>query len=108
MSFDPLAAALDWFEAYRAGKIEIILAMYAEDAVIRCGCGGMKAIAGPKGRRAYWIDRLNEYPATQLAELQPADDGALISYGVRDHVVRAILAFNARGQIALHTCGRSH
>ena len=30
MSFDPMAAAVAWFDAYRAGDIETILAMYAE------------------------------------------------------------------------------
>lgn len=34
MSIDPMAAAIDWLDAYRAGDIETILGMYAEDAVI--------------------------------------------------------------------------
>ena len=39
MSFDPMAAAVDWLDAYRAGDIEALLAMYADGAFIHCGCG---------------------------------------------------------------------
>jgi hypothetical protein len=49
MSFDPMAAAVDWLDAYRDGDIETILAMYADDAVVHCGCGGMKTISGRQG-----------------------------------------------------------
>lgn len=45
MSFDAMAAAIDWLYAYRAGDLETILGMYAEDAVIVCGCGGTKTVA---------------------------------------------------------------
>jgi ketosteroid isomerase-like protein len=34
MSFDPMAAAVDWLDAYRAGDIDAILQMHAGDAVI--------------------------------------------------------------------------
>ncbi|WP_407113136.1 nuclear transport factor 2 family protein [Bradyrhizobium sp. LMG 9283] len=60
MSFDPMAVAIDWLDAYRAGDIEAILDMYAEDAVVHCGCGGVKTISGREALRAYWLDRLRE------------------------------------------------
>ncbi|MBW5438353.1 nuclear transport factor 2 family protein [Bradyrhizobium canariense] len=104
MSFDPLAAAIDWLDAYRAGDIETILAMYAEDAVIVCGCAGTKTVAGREGRRAYWVDRLIGYPASQLDNLQQSGNGAVISYVVRESVVSAVLRFNAAGQVSSHTC----
>ncbi|WP_246741257.1 nuclear transport factor 2 family protein [Bradyrhizobium sp. 1(2017)] len=66
MSFDAMAAAVDWLDAYRAGDVENILRMYAEDAIFLCGCGGMKTITGSEGRRAYWVDRMVEYPASRL------------------------------------------
>ena len=56
MSFDPMAAAIDWLDAYRAGDIEGSLRMYADDAVVRCGCGGTKTITGKERLRAYWLD----------------------------------------------------
>ncbi|WP_244551411.1 hypothetical protein [Bradyrhizobium sp. Rc2d] len=42
-----MAAAVDWLDAYRKADIEMILRLYAEDAVIWRGCGGMKTITGP-------------------------------------------------------------
>lgn len=54
MSFDPMSAAVDWLDAYRAGDMEIILAMYAEDAVVHCGCGGIKIITSNDSLRAFW------------------------------------------------------
>nr|WP_247428963.1 hypothetical protein [Bradyrhizobium sp. 139] len=44
--------------------------MYAEDAIVHCGCGGMKTITGREGFRAYWVDRLRQYPASELDNLQ--------------------------------------
>ena len=108
MLFDPMAAAVDWLDAYRAGDIEAILEMYADDAVVHCGCGGMKTIAGRDGLRAYWVDRLKTYPASGLDNLLPTSDGAVISYGVGARgVVSATLAFDASGRIAELTCGPS-
>ena len=52
MSFDPMAAAVDWLDAYRTGDIETILAMYADDAIVHCACGGMKRISTRQGLRA--------------------------------------------------------
>jgi ketosteroid isomerase-like protein len=34
MSFDPMAAAIDWLDAYRSSDLETILKMYSDDAVI--------------------------------------------------------------------------
>jgi hypothetical protein len=107
MSFDPMAAAVDWLDAYRAGDIETILEMYAGDAVVHC-CGGMKTICGREGLRAYWVDRLKNYPASSLDDLQPTGNGTIISYVARDRVVSAILTFNASGKIAALNCGPSN
>jgi hypothetical protein len=108
MSFDPLAAAVDWLEAYRAGDIDTILRMYADDAVIQCGCGCTKTIAGKEALRAYWTDRLRRYPASELDNLRPLKDGTAISYVTRTGVVDAVLVFNAAGQIASLSCGPSN
>ena len=107
MSFDPMAAAVDWLDAYRAGNIETILGMYADDAIVHCGCDGMKTISTAEGLRAYWVDRLKNHPASRLDDLQPSEDGAAISYVSRAGVVGAILTFNASGKIASLRCGPS-
>lgn len=107
MSFDPMAAAVDWLDAYRTGDIEAILAMYAENAVVHCGCGGNKTFTGRGALRAYWIDRLRRYPASDLDNLHPANDGASISYITKTGTVSAVLAFDANGKIKTLTCGPS-
>lgn len=103
-----MSAAVDWLDAYRAGDMEIILAMYAEDAVVHCGCGGIKIITSNDSLRAFWVDRLRKHPASHLTNLQPSEDGAVISYATRNGVVSAAFTFNASGQIASHTCGPSN
>lgn len=107
MSFDPMATAVDWLDAYRAGDIDAILRMYADDAVVHCSCVGTKTITGKEGLCAYWAERLRDYPASGLDDIRPTDEGTVLSYVTRDGVVSADLTFNASGQIASLTCGPS-
>jgi uncharacterized protein with von Willebrand factor type A (vWA) domain len=88
MSFDPMAAAADWLDAYRTGGVELILGMYAEVAIVHCGCRGTKTITGKERLRAYWVERLPEHPASDLNNLQPLDGGTLIPEVSRDGGVR--------------------
>lgn len=108
MSFDPMAAAVDWLDAYRAGDIEAILEMYAENAVVQCSCSGVKTLTGREALRAYWVERLREDPASGLDNLQPSQDGAVISYITRTGVVSAVLVFDRAGKIKTLNCSPSH
>ena len=108
MSFDPMAAAVDWLDAYRAGDIDSVLEMYADQAVIHCGCGGMKTSSGQQGLRAYWLDRLAKYPASSLDNLQPSGEMVAVSYVAGDRIVTASLTFDVSGRIILHVCGPQH
>ena len=103
MKFDAMAAAVDWLDAYRFGDIEAILRMYRDDAVTECGCDGV-TIVGKDGLRAYWERRLREYPASQLDDLKPSEDGATISYLASDGLVAAILEFGSDGRIRALLC----
>lgn len=105
MSFDPMAAAVDWLDAYRAGDIEAILGMYAESATIQCSCGETRTIANAATLRLYWSDRLRHVPASELDNLEPLKEGIAISYVVTNGVVGARLTFDAAGLIVLHSCG---
>ena len=107
MSFDPMAAAIDWPDAYRASDLKSVLKMYADDATIECACGGLKTIAGKDAIRAYWVQRLKNYPASDLNDLQSSIEGATISYSAGDGFVCATLGFNANGQITRSRCGPS-
>lgn len=98
-----MAAAIDWLDAYRAGDIEAILEMYAEDAVVHCG--GVKTITSREALRAYWIDRLREHPASKLDDLNPShNDGTIISYVTTTGVMSARFAFDAAGKIKELNC----
>jgi len=105
MTFDAMAVAVDWLDAYRAADLDTILGMYADDAVVECGCDGSKVISGPEGLRAYWQRRLADYPASHLDDLQPSGDGATISYVARNGVVSATLRVNREGRITVLRCG---
>jgi ketosteroid isomerase-like protein len=83
MNFDEMAAAVDWLDAYRTGDIDAILNMFADDAVVECGCGGEMTGTGKDGIRTYWEQRLNHHPASDLDDLIPSSDGATVSYRSR-------------------------
>ncbi|KRQ93939.1 hypothetical protein [Bradyrhizobium valentinum] len=103
-TFDPMAAAIDWLDAYRAGSLSIV-DYYASDAAIECGCGGMKVLCGRAALTGYWVQRFADMPAEDLIELQTDGDGIIICYRVPDGPVHATLYFNDDGKIARSVCG---
>ncbi|QDM29315.1 nuclear transport factor 2 family protein [Tardiphaga sp. vice304] len=105
MSIDPMAATIDWLDAYRAGDLRTILSLYAEDATIECRCNGGATISGHTALRAYWRDRLLQYPASDLDNLRPTNNGAAIAYSSNGGVYRCDLEFNATGLIDFHSGG---
>ena len=107
MSFDPMAAAVDWLDALRAGDLEVILGMCADDAMICCACGGSKTLTGREALRAYWIDQLKRYPAFELDDLRQYGGETAISYFTGDGLISAVLTFNAVGQIKAGSCGQA-
>ena len=44
-TFDPMAAAIDWLDAYRAASLSIV-DLYAELASLECACGGRRIMVG--------------------------------------------------------------
>ena len=105
-SFDAMAAALDWLDAYRASDLSID-DLYTVDAQILCGCGGEKAMSGSLKRKSYWRARFIDKPAEDLIDL--ADCGGeivAVTYRTPQDVVQATLSFDAdSGLISLHRCG---
>ncbi|WP_223970395.1 nuclear transport factor 2 family protein [Bradyrhizobium sp. RD5-C2] len=107
MSFDPMATAVDWLDAYRAGDVETILDMFADDAVICCDCGGTKVLMGRKALHAYWVDRLRRDPAFEMDDLQPSSNEIRISCFTGSGLVNAVLTLSGVGQIRKLSCGPS-
>jgi len=105
-SFDPMAVAVDWLDAYRARSVSID-DLYTDDAAIMCGCGGEKAVSGPQARKSYWMSRFVEKPAGDLVDLEDrGGDIVAVTYRTPCDVVQAILAIDAdSGLITLHRCG---
>jgi hypothetical protein len=110
MSFDPMATVVDWLDAYRSSDLESILGLYSDDATIECRCGGEggTTISGRHALRAYWEQRLRDHPASELDNLQPARDGAAITYLSHGSPVRSDFEFSAAGQITFQNCGPSN
>ena len=105
MSFDPMAAAIDWLDAYRASDLEPLLKMFADEAVIECGCCAMTSLAGKRAARAYWRQRFLDCSPSDLTDVQLTREGTAISYRARNGVVAANLEFNAKGKIAFLRIG---
>ena len=103
-SFDPMAAAIDWLDAYRAASLSIV-DLHAEGASVECGCGGQKTIVGKGALTEYWRQRFTQKPALELEDLQPAGDAVLVSYRTPAGIVRAILDFDDAGKIERCRCG---
>jgi hypothetical protein len=89
-SFDPMAAAIDWLDAYRAASFSII-DMYASDGAIECACDGSKTIYGRAAMTEYWRHRFDEKRAGELIDLRSDRDIIIVAYAVPGDVVQAIL-----------------
>jgi hypothetical protein len=103
-TFDPMAIAIDWLDAYRAGSLSIVDS-YTSDAALECGCSGIKVVRGRAAITEYWLRRFAEKPAGELDELQPTDNGIVVSYRVPEGLVQATLYFDETGKIARSVCG---
>jgi hypothetical protein len=97
-TFDPMAAALDWLDAYRAASLSIV-DLYAELASLECACGGRRIMVGHDAITAYWGQRFREKPA------QHTGPDIVVSYRVPDAVVQALLRFDDVGKIERSRCG---
>jgi len=105
ISFDPMAVAIDWLEAYRTEDIEALLDLYDEEASLECGCGGQKIVVGREAIRAYWQLRFSEKPHSAFEEFTPIHRGVHFSYRMRNGVVKVLLYYNDYGKIERSRCG---
>ena len=104
-AFDPMAVVVDWLDAYRAKDLIAILDLYDDDATVECDCDGLKILAGKEALAAYWKQRLEEMPASELSDLQATTDGVNVAYATAHGIVSAIVELGASGKIARVRCG---
>ena len=105
-SFDPMAAVVDWLDAYRAATLSIV-DLYAPDAVLECGCNGQATVIGRRALTEYWRQPFDEKPSGELQSLQVAGDMIVVSYEVPGGIVQATIKFNDAGLIIRSQCGPS-
>lgn len=106
-TFDPVAVAIGWLEAYRAEDLDALLYLYDERASLECGCGGQKIIEGRQAIRTYWQLRFSEEPAPELDGVAPVHRGVHLSYRTKSGLVEVMLDYNDDGKIERSRCGPS-
>ena len=100
MSFDPMAAAVDWLDAYRAGDLEAIVQMHADTAVVDCNCCVRETVSNKDRLRTFWRERLDYCLPSELRDLRPLLDGTSISFVTPRGLTTAVMEFDAEGKIA--------
>jgi ketosteroid isomerase-like protein len=103
MSFDPMAAAIDWLDAFRSGDLDFMETMFADEAVIECACCA-SSLTGKEGLRAFWQSRLGDCAPSELDDLQPSGEGVMLTYAMRNGSVAATLDFDSNGRITFLHC----
>ena len=102
-SADLMAMAIDWLDAYRAGDL-FIVDCYADDASLRCDCGGRTELLGTDAITSYWHQRLVEKPAGELLDLQWNGSDVVLDFRVTGGTVQARLTFDADGSLVRSRC----
>lgn len=101
-SFDPMAAAVDWLDAYRAADLDIAN-LYARDATVEC-CDGHTTLVGRTAIAQYWRMRFLQKPAGVLEDLQANGDTVVVSYAVPGETLQVTLEFSEAGEISRSSC----
>ena len=105
MSFDPMALAVDWFDAYRSSDLAAIISLYDADASLECNCGGSgMTIIGSHAVRAYWAERFLKKPFLELDDIAPNGNMTELFYRTKSGNVRALLKMNTGGKISYSKC----
>ena len=102
-SFDPMAAAIDWLDAYRAADLSIV-DLYAADAALACNCDGDTLLTGKAAFIEHWRQRFAQRPAGALERLRMKDGMVVVSYAVPGGIVHERLKFNDAGLIFRSQC----
>src|SRR5690349_20716439 len=101
-SFEPMAAAIDWLDAYRAADLSIAN-LYAVDAAVEC-CDGHTTVVGHDAIAEYWRVRFAEKPAGELEALRADGETIVVSYAVPGDILTVALEFSQTGQSIRSRC----
>ena len=93
-SVDPMAAAIDWLDAYRASDLSIA-DLYSESAALEC-CNGQATVVGRAAITEYWRLQFAESPAGEHEGLQAEGDELVVR--------QTALEFGDTGEIVKSRC----
>jgi ketosteroid isomerase-like protein len=105
--FDQIAIVVDWLDACRAGDLEALLDLYAQDASLECACNDREIVRGRTELAAYWRPRLGAFSPTAfgLDEITPDVEGVVLHYiSFEGKPVRILFAFDDNGKIMKTLC----
>ena len=105
--FDQIAIVVDWLDACRAGDLEALLDLYAQDASLECACNDREILRGRAELASYWRPRLGEFSANAfgLDEITPDLEGVVLHYfSFEGKPVRVFFAFDGNGKIVKTGC----
>lgn len=104
-TFDSLAAAVHWLDAYREGSSDLI-DLYTNDAQLECRCIN-ETISGKRAIQKYYADRSEHGGNKQLVEVRPLTNELIfLSYETSAGSVSTFLGFDGKtGKIEWQRCG---
>jgi hypothetical protein len=110
--FDPLGVVVDWLDACRARRLDLLLQLYEAGATVEFACDVPRSYRGRRGIASYWVDRLDSAVAEAftLINILPGDDphSVVLDYlSYEGKPVRIHFAFAGSGKIAATICGPS-
>jgi hypothetical protein len=104
-SFDAIGIVIDWIDACKQRRLEGLLDLYDDGAVVECcECGSFR---GRSEMERYWKPRLARAGtgAFEIDVLMPDKDGVLLDYrGYDGRLVRTYFRFTDAGKISLTAC----
>ncbi|CCE04901.1 conserved hypothetical protein [Bradyrhizobium sp. STM 3843] len=104
--FDKMALVVDWLDACRNRKLDVLLDLYDPSASLECRCDRI-VISGRAALSAYWQSKLTAAApeAFVLEEISPFGERILLDCSdFETRRVRIAFTFDARGKIAHTDC----
>ncbi len=104
---DPVATVVDWLDACRSRRIEVLLDLYDEAATLECACDGDNSLTGRAALDAYWRPKLatSSADAFSMDDVAASREGVVLDYkSYNGKPVRIFFRFNNAGKILHSRC----
>jgi hypothetical protein len=104
--FDPVAIVIDWLDACKGGRLNDLLDLYDDAAMVECVCAG-QTCRGRHEIERYWQPRLasSRPGAFRIDDLVPDGAGVALDYqSYESQPVRMHFRFGETGKIVHTSC----